>query len=440
MKTIGHRAITKESKDMKTHSERKNGAVSDGHVPQGEDEKNISTSPADAHPVSAEVVENQRIYDEHLDLAYAYSISRRILKRINHYYFRVRFVGFDDFPDRNNPERPLIFASNHSGMAFPWDAIVFCSALFEKFGYQKEKAVRAITSPMLSQARFMSPFLIKDFWKRLGAIDATRLNFETMMYYKEADVLIYPEGVPGIGKGFNNKYHLQKLSSSSLRMSIKYRTDIVPFATVNAEYINPLSYSIAWLNELVQKIGVPFLPLGPMLLLIPLQPWIFYFALPAQLTFVRGRRIRPYEMVDKPYEELTEEEIHQLRDQIQQQMQEELDWAVAQYGQDPYGWKAFFRTMIFNASKLLSFMPVMWPLLFVAHEREYNRLRRLVERIEGRQLPAEELTEKLELLYEKEQKEISIGSLVETVIENPAILLLYTPVAGLFSMFMSRDK
>ncbi|MCS6833022.1 MAG: glycerol acyltransferase [Flammeovirgaceae bacterium] len=391
--------------------------------------------------IPQEIKENFKIFTEYFDVGYAVSITQKVLSAINKYYFRVEFIGFDEFPERNNPHHPLIFASNHSGMAFPWDAICFASALLERNNFELGKAVRPLTAPALSKAHFMSPFLIPNFWRRLGGIDATRLNFETMMYYQEAHVLIYPEGVPGIGKGFDNRYHLQKLSTSSLRMSIKYKTDIIPFATVNGEFINPLSYSIKSLNKLVQKIGIPFLPIGPMTLLIPLQPWIFYFALPAKLKFVRGRRIKPYEMINKPYEEITEEEFATLRDQIHEQMQRELNYAVERYGKDPYELPELWQMIVQNLGRLFSFFPFMWPILFRAHENEYKRLKKKLFGDKENELSIEEKVRIVKNYHDNEpEKEITFATVIDTLIKNPSILLLYTPIAGLISMFLSKPE
>jgi len=47
-------------------------------------------------------------------------------------------------------------------------------------------------------------------------------------------------------------------------------------------------------NKIANLPGIPFLPLALMTVLIPLQRWLFYFAFPAKLTYVMGRRIKPY--------------------------------------------------------------------------------------------------------------------------------------------------
>ena len=72
------------------------------------------------------IEENKKIYDEHFDLVFMKSLCEEVIEMLK-IYFRPVFVGFDEMPERNNPDRPIIYACNHSGMAFPWDAIVFAT-------------------------------------------------------------------------------------------------------------------------------------------------------------------------------------------------------------------------------------------------------------------------------------------------------------------------
>ncbi|MBL4657498.1 MAG: 1-acyl-sn-glycerol-3-phosphate acyltransferase [Flavobacteriales bacterium] len=317
------------------------------------------------------VDENKKIYTEFFDPAYLKSIILNICEFFDKYYFRAKFIGFEEIPERNDPKRPLIYASNHSGMAFPWDAMMFGAGFLQMNDFDMKKSVRGLAAPMLSQTKLMQPYLIDDLWKRSGGVDATSLNFETMMHQDDTNVLIYPEGVPGIGKGFNNKYKLQRFSTSFIRMSIKYKTDVIPVSTVNAEYVNPFSYNIEWISSLVNKVGLPFLPLGLSLLLIPLQPWGFYMGFPANLTYVRGKRIKPYEMVNKPFEELTREDLIEVADKVKGVMQADLDAAVEVHGKRPYDWGSFFKTVFSNISKWPYIFPWGWPLLFLEHERQW---------------------------------------------------------------------
>ncbi len=389
--------------------------------------------------LTPEIVANTKIFHEYFDINFVKSLCKNLIMPLEKYYFRAEFIGFvgDEFPERNNEKRPLIFASNHSGMAFPWDAIIFASGLMRRNGFNLKKAVRGLSSPMLSKSKLMNPFLLPNFWRRAGGIDATTLNFDTVMHYGEANILIYPEGIEGIGKGFDKRYQLQKMSTSSLRMSLKYKTDIIPFATINAEYINPFSYSIDTLNNLVRQLGIPFLPVGLTTLLVALQPWMFYFAFPAKLIYVRGARIKPYEMIDKSFDDLTYDDLDYLRNKIHHKMQAELDWAVREYGQNPFDWDEFFATVYENIHKIFLFSPLSWAFLFTEHDRRYYELKTKLAKYPDQTI--EHQTKRRQMIRET-QDELEdeslwgmIGNATQTIIQNPQVLLLYVPIIGLGS-------
>lgn len=313
--------------------------------------------------LAAEARGNRKIIDEFFDPIYTKAVIRHVIRYLAEYYYRPVFIGFEHMPARNNPDVPLIFASNHSGMAFPWDGIILASGIYEMFDYGPE-SFRPLASPMLSESVLMNPYLHNNLWKIVGSVDASFLNFETMMLQKEHNLLIYPEGVPGIAKGFNKRYEFQRFSSSFITMSIKYKTDIVPVLTVNGEYINPYAYRCGWINKLVNKIGVPFFPVGFISLLLPFQPWIFYMGFPAKLTYVLGKTIKPHEMTDKPVHELTYEELVEIKEKVRAEMQAQLIEAAEKYGKKPYRMREFIAKNIRNLNKLPYSMPFGWPLLF----------------------------------------------------------------------------
>lgn len=325
----------------------------------------------DSHEELMEAIErNKHIYTDLYDPNFVRTLNNSFFYKTTQAYFRPVFVGFEELPKRNNEAHPVILASNHSGMAFPWDAMVFGCTLNEKFGYDPAKLFRVITAPMLSQSPYMHPCTLLDGWKAAGGIDATYLNFETMMHIPEGNLMIYPEGVPGIGKGFNRKYQLQRLATSFIRMSLKYKTDIVSYSTVNAEYVAPFLYSNDWLNKQFNKIGVPFFPLG-LLTIFLIFPFAFYLAFPCKMTFVMGQRMRPYEWTDKPYHELSEDEIEAIRDRVRDLMQADLDKAVAEYGKKPFQVGEFLREMWKNLSYFPYNTPLGWGFAFHEFERQW---------------------------------------------------------------------
>ena len=313
--------------------------------------------------LSKQAASNKHIIHEYFDLKFTKAVVRNVIRYLVDYYYRPRFIGFENMPERTRSDVPLIFASNHSGMAFPWDGIVLAAGIYEKFNYGP-KSMRPLASPMLSESLLMNPYLYENLWKIVGSVDASFLNFETMMNQNEHNLLIYPEGVPGIGKGFNRRYQFQRFSSSFITMAIKYRTDIVPILTVNGEFINAFAYRSKFLNKLVNKMGIPFLPVALITLLIPFQPWIFYMGFPAKLTYVLGEKIKPYEMTNKSIEELSYEEMVEIKEEVRRKMQVQLTDAVAKYGKRPYHLREFFAVTFKNLNKLPFSMPFGWPLLF----------------------------------------------------------------------------
>ena len=323
--------------------------------------------------LSGRIQANRHIYNSHFDFKYAKSLVDNLIDPIDSNFFQSRLIGFDEPEIRNNPDKPLIYASNHSGMAFPWDGMLFTGKILKRYDFEMKHSVRPLAAPVLSKSRLMNPFMIDNFWKKCGGIDATTLNFETMMEYKDSNVMIYPEGVPGIGKGFNKRYQLQRFSTSFIRMSLKHKTDIVPYATVNGEFINPHTYSIDWINKLSQKVGIPYIPIGPLTLMLLIQPWFFYSALPARLTYVKGKRIQPYKMLNKPFSEITEVEIKEVRDKVQAQMQQELDDAVVKFGKRPYSTQKFVSNSFKNITMLNYWAPPGWVVLFTEHDRLYRQ-------------------------------------------------------------------
>lgn len=351
--------------------------------------------------------ENEHVLTEQKDEAFTLSLERNIFDPLNETYFRAKYIGFEDFPQRNNPEKPLIFLSNHSGMSFPWDAMVMSSGLFKMCGHDFFHTPRPLVAPMLSQSNLMCPYTIPKLWARASGIDATTLNFETVMHFNTSNVLIYPEGVPGIGKGFNNKYKMQQFSTSFVRMAIKHQTDVYPILTINGEYINPYAYTWEPINKIVRKFGIPFLPISPILIALLLQPWVFYFGFPAQLNYVLGSKISPYTFTDKAYDDLTETEIKQIRDKIRASMQADMDVAVQQYGQKPWDFWNLIKTNIRQLHKFPFFNAPTWVLIFLEHERRYNLKKGEVQTMK-----------------------FTLGTMLATLIRIPYSICFFIPILG----------
>ena len=123
-----------------------------------------AVAPRNRFLISDDQIEsNREAYTMGFNYNYAELFCEKILNPIREVWYRAKFVGFENFPQRNNPDSPLIFATNHSGMAFPWDAIAFISRGIEKLK-NSASSIRALISPMLTKFPNMCPYMIDGLW------------------------------------------------------------------------------------------------------------------------------------------------------------------------------------------------------------------------------------------------------------------------------------
>ncbi len=352
-----------------------------------------------------EIEKNRAVYSNLYNLSYADVFNKVILNPIREVWFRARFINLEPFPTRTENDSPLIFAANHSGMAFPWDAIAFISKIIER-GQNTIDNIRALISPLLTKFPYMCPFMIDGLWWKAGCINATFLNFETGMKLNLSNILIFPEGLEGIGKGFDKRYKLQPFKTSFLRMSIRYKTDIIPILTVNGEYNNPLAYNIKKITRKGRNFGLPFFPFGPIIFLAIFQPWIFYISLPSRLTFVLGKRIKAYEMIDKPYEDITQKDLKDIGEKIRQIMQRNLNEAVEKYGDKFYDIKGLIKAMWKNRKNFFRYFPAFWPCTMTYFDVNYSQEKG------------------------QESLKLTLNKCLKTIAKRPILLAMYLPILG----------
>ena len=155
-------------------------------------------------------------------------------------------------------------------------------------------------------------------------------------------------------------------------------------------------------------IGIPFIPISFLLLFLVLQPWMFYYAMPAKLIYVRGKRLKPYEWMDKPFEEMTYEDIAQIRDRVLAHFQSEMDESVEKYGKKPYRWKEFWRKFKQNFSLFPYNMPFGWHIAFMEFQRRWKK-----QGMKG----------KLTINYRK-------LPLWKAILKNPIAIAYFIPIIG----------
>jgi 1-acyl-sn-glycerol-3-phosphate acyltransferase len=317
------------------------------------------------------VAEEPRFY-EPFDPAYSQAVMNDLFKPLLNHYFRPVLIGAEKIPEKG----PLILAPNHSGNAFPYDGMILDGLLWERAGERPEAKIRSVFEKELAVTWWMRPFGIDNFWRRAGGIDLTFPNFDQLLARGER-LIYYPEGVPGIGKGFYRRYQLQRFSTSYVIMAARHDAPVYPVYIVNAEWVIPFCFTWKPVDKLVQKLlHVPFLPL-PAAPLGILFPFLWYLALPARMVFVVGEPIDMRQRVvaagmtdfDNPDRHV----VRQVANQVRDECQKELDRHVLRYGRWPYQARSFFRALGQAGRDWWKMLPCGWPWIFVRHDRDRRR-------------------------------------------------------------------
>ncbi len=161
-------------------------------------------------------------------------------------WFRVEVEGAS-----NVPAGGALLVANHAG-ALPLDGPMLHEAL------RRER-------PELPEARwlaedqvFYAP-LLGTLFNRLGAVRASP-DSATRLLAEGRPVLIFPEGIQGIGKPFRDRYRLQRFGRGGfVKLALRTRRPILPVAIMGAEETLPL------LGKLPGGLlGVPYLPVTPL--------------------------------------------------------------------------------------------------------------------------------------------------------------------------------
>lgn len=188
-------------------------------------------------------------------------------------YWRVNCTGVENIP--NNGQALLV--SNHSG-TLPYDgSMIKCAVLNEH--------------PLRNDARFLiedfvyhMPFL-GTFMYRIGGVRACPENAQKLLEAGHL-VIVFPEGVKGIGKYYKDRYQLQRFGRGGfIKLCIQTQSPLVPVAVVGAEEIHPILFKS---NMLAKAVGIPYIPITPT---FPLGGFLGCLPLPTKWSIHFGEAI-----------------------------------------------------------------------------------------------------------------------------------------------------
>ncbi|AKJ01600.1 1-acyl-sn-glycerol-3-phosphate acyltransferase [Archangium gephyra] len=184
------------------------------------------------------------------------------------HYHRVETFGIEKVP-----EGRVLLISNHSGQ-LPMDgAMIGVSLLLEA---DPPRAIRSMVEKWVPSLPYVSTFMA-----RVGQIVGTPENCRRLLEADEA-ILVFPEGVRGLGKLWPQRYQLQDFGLGFMRLALETDTPIVPIAVVGAEEQSPALVDI---KPLAKLLGFPSFPLTVTGMPLPLPTkYRIYFGDPLRFT------------------------------------------------------------------------------------------------------------------------------------------------------------
>lgn len=197
--------------------------------------------------------------------------SGALIAYLYRWWFRVEAHGVDRVP----PGRVLI-VGNHAGQV-PVDGVMIAGALM--FDKDKPRFARAMVERFIQQTPFISMW-----FPRVGQVLGSPENARRLLESEEL-LVVFPEGVKGISKTFEDRYKLAPFGQGFMRLALETGTPIVPVAVIGNEEQYP---TVTNLKGLAKILGLPSLPIIPQLfvgMLLPLPTkYRIYFGEPLYFT------------------------------------------------------------------------------------------------------------------------------------------------------------
>lgn len=213
---------------------------------------------------------------------------------LHRHYFRTEVFG-----QENIPSKRVLFIANHSGQ-IPLDGALIGASLF--MDVEPPRFMRAMVEKWSQTLPFVSVF-----FSRVGQVVGVPENAKRLLENEEA-LLVFPEGVRGISKPFDQRYQLVDFGLGFMRLALETNTPIVPVAVIGGEeqYV-----SLGNFDRLAKLVRTPSVPILPQLLLP-------FGALPLPTRY-RIHFGEPMRFAGDPDDDdaIIEEKVHLVRTTIQ---------------------------------------------------------------------------------------------------------------------------
>ena len=211
------------------------------------------------------------------------------------HYFSVESHGIENVPRRGR----VMLVGNHSGGVALDGAMVVASQFLEM---NPPRLAQGMAEKFLNKVPFASQLT-----NRCGHLTGLPEHAERLLA-DERMLMVFPEGARGTAKLFKERYSLVHFGTGFVRLAMKMKTPIVPFAFLGGGEAIPTISNAVSLGKLL---GVPYIPVTPWLLAVPIPAKLEVYYSPPMVFEGSGSE---EDEVVHGYVEKVKERISQLID------------------------------------------------------------------------------------------------------------------------------
>ena len=235
-------------------------------------------------PFDARGVDDYGVSKWHLGVVF------RALAFLYRNYFHVKCTGLEHIPARGR----AMLVGNHSGGIALDAAMVIASCFLE------------LDPPRLAQGmaeKFINRFPFASTWTaRCGQLTGLPQHAQRLL---ESDrlLMVFPEGARGTAKLWKERNSLVEFGTGFLRLALRTKAPIVPFAFLGGGDAIP---TVSNLYKLGRMIGVPYLPV---------TPWLLPLPRPVPLSIHYGEPVR-FEGTGSEDDDATQRQVDEVKARI----------------------------------------------------------------------------------------------------------------------------
>jgi 1-acyl-sn-glycerol-3-phosphate acyltransferase len=170
------------------------------------------------------------------------------------HYFGVKVHGIENVPRRGR----AMLVGNHSGGVAVDGAMTIASAFLD------------MDPPRLAQGmveKFIASIPLASLMSNRTGQFTGLPEHAVRLLEDERLLMVFPEGARGTAKLYKQRYSLVDFGTGFMRLALRTHTPIIPFAFVGGGDAVP---TVANLYTLGKMMGVPYIPVTPYLLAVPL--------------------------------------------------------------------------------------------------------------------------------------------------------------------------